>query len=107
MKILLDHNVPHGLRTELAQHEVHTAAYQGWDELENGDLLEAAASHGYHMLITCDQGIPYEQDLNRYDVTLVTIMNGDWNVIRQNIDRVSERIETAVPGQANPIYFPP
>ena len=54
MKILLDHNTPHQLRRVLSDHEVHTAAYLGWSELENGDLLEAAASHGYDVMITCD-----------------------------------------------------
>ena len=62
MKILLDHNTPHQLRGLLSDHEVHTAAYLGWSEFENGELLEAAASHGYDVLITCDQGISNEQN---------------------------------------------
>ena len=63
MKILLDHNIPHGLRGALADHDVHTADYVGWGRLRNGDLLEVAASNGYEIFITCDQGIPYEQNL--------------------------------------------
>ena len=77
MKILLDHNAPHQLRRVLSEHEVHTAAYLGWSELENGDLLEAAASQGYDVLVTCDQSLHHEQNLGRYDVTLVTITSGN------------------------------
>ena len=63
MRILLDHNVPHGLRNALPDHEVYTAGYRGWSRLENGDLLEAAAGDGYDILLTCDQGMRHEQEL--------------------------------------------
>ena len=86
MKILLDHDVPHQLRRVLPEHEDHTAAYLGWSELENGELLEAAASDGYDLVITCDQGKSNEQNLDRYDVTFITIMRGDWTVIRLKTD---------------------
>ena len=105
MKILLDHNVPHGLRNELPDHEVHTASYRGWSRLENGDLLEAAAGEGYEVLLTCDQGMRHEQELSRYDITVVTIMTGDWNVIRRNVGLVNQSIATAVRGEANPIHL--
>ena len=107
MKILLDHNTPHQLRRVLYDHEVHTAAYLGWSELENGDLLEAAASHGYDVMITCDQGISNEQNLNRYDVTLITIMSGDWTIIRENIRLIRPALETAVRGEPNRVQMMP
>ena len=106
MKILLDHNAPHGLRGELNDHEVHTADYLGWSELRNGDLLEAASAHGYEILITCDQGMRHEQNLSRYSVTLVTITSGDWNIIHQNIGLTRRAIETAIRGEANPARIP-
>ena len=107
MKILLDHNTPHGLRRELNNHEVHTADYRGWSELRNGDLLEAAARDGYDILITCDQGIRYQQDLGRYDITILTLMDVDWNIIRHNIGLIRQAIETAVRGEANPVHLRP
>ena len=107
MKIVLDHNAPHGLRGTLGDHEVHTADYLGWNELRNGDLLEIASSHGYDILITCDQSMRYEQNLSRYDVTLVTITSGDWNIIRQNIGPIRQAIVTAVRGEANPVQIRP
>ena len=103
MKILLDHNVPHQLRRLLPEHEVHTAAYLDWSELENGELLEAAASNSYNLVITCDQGISNEQNLTRYDVTLITIMSGDWTVIRENIDIIRRSLETATRGEPNQV----
>lgn len=107
MKILLDHNAPQGLRNALTDHEVHTSGYLGWNRLENGDLLEAAAHHGYDMLITCDQGMRYEQNLGRYDITVLTIMSGDWNLIRENIDLLRDGMRAAVRGEANPVHIRP
>ena len=107
MKILLNHNTPHQLRGLLSDHEVHTAAYLGWSEFENGELLEAAASHGYDVLITCDQGISNEQNLSRYDVTLITIMSGDWTVIRENIGLIQPALETAVRGVPHRVRMMP
>ena len=107
MKILLDHNAPHGLRRALSDHEVYTADYLGWGGLRNGDLLEAAASNGYYMFLTCDQGIRYEQNLGRFRITVLTLMNGDWNIIRQHIGLIQVTIDAAVRGEANPVYFGP
>ena len=39
MKVLLDENLDHALRTLLGRHEVVTAAYMGWAGLNNGELL--------------------------------------------------------------------
>ena len=39
MKLLLDENLPHKLRHEIAGHEVVTAGYMGWSGIENGELL--------------------------------------------------------------------
>ena len=42
MRILLDENMPHRLRTLLQGHDARTTAYQGWAGLANGALLMAA-----------------------------------------------------------------
>ena len=56
-------------------------------------------------MITCDQGISNEQSLNRYAVTLITIMSGDWTVIRENIDVIRRSLETAARGEANRVQM--
>jgi len=54
MRVLLDHDVPHGLRLQFPnEHEVVTAQYQGWADLDNGDLLQAAEGE-YAVLVTLD-----------------------------------------------------
>jgi len=46
VKVLLDHNLPHKLRTILGKHDIVTASYMGWGELKNGELLRAAEDDG-------------------------------------------------------------
>jgi hypothetical protein len=57
VKVLLDHNLPHNLRTgliSLGSHEIVTASYMGWGELKNGDLLREAEQNGFEVFVTGD-----------------------------------------------------
>lgn len=73
MKILLDHNVPTGLRHEFPDEmTVETASFRGWSGLENGDLLRRAADE-YGVLVTLDTGIPEEQGLEGIEIGLVVL----------------------------------
>ncbi len=55
--------------------------------------------------MTRDQDMRYEQNLTLYDKTIVTIMSGDWNVIRRIISLIREGMATAVQGQDNPVHL--
>jgi predicted nuclease of predicted toxin-antitoxin system len=63
-RILLDQNLPRGLRDILPDHSVETAYNMGWGRLENGDLLTAAEDAGFAIMITADQNIRYQQNLS-------------------------------------------
>jgi hypothetical protein len=43
-------------------HEVATVRDQGWDALEDGPLL-AAAQGQFHILVTNDRGIEFQQNI--------------------------------------------
>jgi predicted nuclease of predicted toxin-antitoxin system len=63
MKILFDQGTPAPLRHSLAGHSVATAFEKRWDKLENGDLIRAAESEAFEVLITTDQNLNYQQNL--------------------------------------------
>lgn len=54
--LLLDHNLPHQLREFLTSVGVQseTAAYRGWEQLRNGDLVSAASQAGFKAILTRD-----------------------------------------------------
>lgn len=107
MRILLDHNAPHGIRHALADHDVQTAEYLGWETLRNGDLIRNAVQDGYEMIITCDQSIRFQQNLLRQPIALLTITTNDWDTIRTNFPLIRRAIETARQGENNVLYLRP
>ena len=82
MRVLLDENVPHKLRGLLTGHEVVTVAYLKWIGIKNGDLLRCAAEAGFDVLVTSDQGIPYEQNMTGRKLAMVMLSTPDWNLIK-------------------------
>ena len=74
LRILLDKNVPVGVRRFLSGHEVRTFADMNWDpQLENGVLLKEAEAAGFDVMMTADQNIPYQQNLIGRKLALVVL----------------------------------
>jgi uncharacterized protein DUF5615 len=92
VKILFDANTPAPLARFLRGHDVVRVDELGWQGLENGDLLNAAQGSGFDLLLTCDQGIPYEQNLSTRKISLVILSSNHWPTLR----RVAAKIATAV-----------
>jgi hypothetical protein len=73
MLVLLDENLPHRLRHLITGHDVRTVAYQGWKALTNGALLKAAEDSGFDVMVTADQGIRYQQNMQGRKIAIVIL----------------------------------
>jgi predicted nuclease of predicted toxin-antitoxin system len=73
MNLLLDENLPHQLRHEIAGHNCSTVAHMGWAGIENGELLKRAGAAGFDALVTKDSGIQYEQNLVNLPIAVVVL----------------------------------
>jgi predicted nuclease of predicted toxin-antitoxin system len=73
MKLLLDENLPHRLRALLPGHDVNTVAHMKWQGVENGALLQLAASHGFDALVTKDLGVQYQQNVAALPCAIVVL----------------------------------
>jgi hypothetical protein len=73
MKVLLDECLPVDFRHELVPHDVHTAEWAGLKGKKNGELLRAAEVAGYDVLLTVDQGIPYQQNPDGRRVSIIVM----------------------------------
>ncbi len=62
MRVLLDENIPVGLATLLAGHDVQTVSGLRWQGLKNGELLERAGGR-FDAFITMDRNIKQQQTL--------------------------------------------
>jgi predicted nuclease of predicted toxin-antitoxin system len=102
VKVLLDHNLPHNLRTgltALGSHEIVTASYMGWGELKNGDLLREAQQNGFEVFVTGDQSLAYEQqNLTGRRIAIVALSANNWPIIKNHLPRIHAAIDAAAPG---------
>lgn len=105
-RILLDQNVPLGLRRSLSPHEVVAARQMGWSRLSNGELIRAADENGFDILITCDRNIPYQQNLSGRRIALIEMTTGAWHVVRNYLDRVVAAVDAAAPGSYTTVTIP-
>jgi len=98
VRVLFDHNVPHKMRRHLEGHEVFTAEEMGWAELENGELLRAAETGGFPLMVTCDQNISYQQNMAGRRLALVVLSTNNWNILKMNLGPVLRAISAAEMG---------
>lgn len=98
MRVLLDHGTPAPLARVLEGHDVRSAKAEGWDTFGNGELLSAAEAAGFHVLVTTDKNIRYQQNLEGRAIAIVVLMNARWPVLRDRVDRVRAALDSVVPG---------
>jgi hypothetical protein len=89
MRILLDQNVPSGVRSFFtAEHEVVTAYEMGWARLSNGALLARAEAARFDVLVTADQSMTLQQNMAGRRLRLVVLWTNRWAALRDDAARV-------------------
>jgi predicted nuclease of predicted toxin-antitoxin system len=73
MKVLLDENLPKGLKRDFPGHEIFTVRDKDWTSKKNGELIRLMIDEGFDILITFDQNITFQQNLNKYPICLIVL----------------------------------
>lgn len=74
MRVLLDHNVPHGLRTHFPEgSEVYTASHLGWSGYDDDKLLDAAVEEGFDVFVTLDSDLPEQLALGDWKIGVIVL----------------------------------
>ena len=95
MKILFDQGTPVPLRGHVSAHRLSTAYELGWATLKNGELLAAAESHGFDVLVTTDTNLEYQQNLTQRKIAIVVLSTTSWPRIQKNIKAIVTAIDLA------------
>ncbi len=74
MRILLDECAPRPLKRELADYEISTVVEMGWSGKKNGELLRLMSQAGFTILLTTDQNLRYQQNLQQAGVAVVVLV---------------------------------
>jgi hypothetical protein len=98
VKVLLDENLAHRLRTNLGCHEVFTVSYKGWSGLKNGELLRAAENDGIEVFLTGDQTLTYEQNLATRTIAIVALSSVEWDILKHHLPAIIATVDNAQPG---------
>jgi predicted nuclease of predicted toxin-antitoxin system len=98
LRVLLDENVPHDLRSFLYQHDVVTVAYAGFAGLKNGELLATAERAAFEVLVTGDKTLHHEQNLVGRPIAVVALSAVNWPVIEPHIAKIAAAVDAATPG---------
>ena len=86
------------LRRSLGPHEVATAFEMGWSNIENGQLL-AVAEGKFDALVTTDQNLQYQQNLQRRRLTILVLPTTNWLEIGNHLAEVAAAINALKPGE--------
>jgi len=106
MLILFDHGTPRGIASYLAEHTVKEARAQGWDRLTNGELLKAAESAGFDLLLSTDKNIRYQQNLQHRKIAIVVLGKARWRLIKPLLAHVVAAVNAAQPGTYTEVDIP-
>ena len=106
MRVLFDQATPVPIRPYLEGHDVRTAAQQGRDTLKNGELLVAAETDGFDVLLTTDKNMRYQQNLADRKIAVVVLGQQQWPSLRPHVQRVVEAIKAAAPGSYTEVDLP-
>ena len=99
-RVLFDENMPRKLRRDLPEFSIRTAQEEGWSAFKNGELLRRC-SETFDALVTIDQRMRYQQNLQRFTIGVVIIEVPDTRLIhlRRLIPALRQAIASVEPGQ--------
>lgn len=109
MKVLLDECLPQKLRLFLPGHDVQSARFAGFSGKKNGELLQLAEDAGFEVLVSADQGIPFQNKMDGRTIALVILKapSNDIDTLRRGAELVLETIGRIGPGAVIALTIPP
>jgi len=105
MKILFDQGTPAPMRRFLPGHVIATAFEQGWSDLQNGNLIDAAEESDFEVLITTDQNLKYQQNLEGRNLAILVLPTTSWPKIQNHLEAISTAVNLLKPGDYRELDF--
>ena len=107
MLILFDNGTPRTLaRYLIDRHAVTEPRARGWQELDNGVLLNEAEAAGFDVLVTTGRNLSYQQNLAGRKIAVVVLGKGRWTLIQPHGAQVVAAVNAATPGSFAEVDIP-
>ncbi len=100
MKVLLDECLPKKLKREVEADFVQTVPEAGWASKKNGELLRLAEV-GFDVLLTNDQNMEHQQNLQKFDLAFVVLVapTNDIEDLKPLMSAANEALKTIKAGE--------
>ncbi len=82
------------------------ARARGWEELSNGELIEAAEQAGFEVMVTTDKNIRYQQNLKARKIALVVLEHSQWPMVKLVAENIAAAVNAAEPGSYMEVGVP-
>ena len=82
------------------------ARARGWEELANGELIDAAEQAGFELIVTTDKNIRYQQNLKARKIALVVLEHSQWPMVRLVAQNIVEAVSVAAAGSYMEVDVP-
>jgi hypothetical protein len=107
MLVLFYNATPRTLARDLInRHAVTEARARGWEELENGGLLNEAEAAGFEVLVTTDKNLSFQQNLKGRKIAIVVLGKGRWTLVKPYVAQVVAAVNAAMPGSFAEVEIP-
>jgi hypothetical protein len=73
VRILIDESLPRGLKGLLEGFDAVTVPEQGWQSMQNGELLRRACGQ-FDVFLTADQNLEYQQNVAALPLAVVVVV---------------------------------
>ena len=97
--------MPQPLRLRLVGHTVITATYQGWAGKSNGELIALAETAGFDVMVTADQNLSYQQNMQGRKLALVVLSTPNKKRVLVNAPRILAAVNAAEAGSYTFVDF--
>ena len=100
MRVLLDENVPHDLKTTLVGHDVLTVQGLGWSGTLNGELLDRASGIT-DAFVTLDQKLERQHDISAlpFGVVVIRARSSNMQDLLPLVDAILSALTALKPGE--------
>jgi hypothetical protein len=100
MRVLLDNNVHYRFGGLIQGHDVLHVQDIGWEQLRNGDLIDAAEREGFEVIVTGDKQMQHQQAISsrRISIMILNSLFLKWEYIAPLAPMINEALNHCSPG---------
>jgi len=94
--MLLDENLPKKLKLSFTDsHEVYTVSEMNWQGKKNGELLGLMIINGFEALLTIDQNLQHQQNIEKFPLKLIIFkaVNNKLDTLIPYVERLTDMLE--------------